>query len=327
MKIEQARLSLSATHDYSRVRELHYPAVAEFGQLLQTQEVSVLANRQTSAVAENERVRLVALIAALLTRMLALLAGRQETSADARQIVLRDNETTAGGGENVRPADRWTLSWQAQREEIIREHESSDFTAHGLILTADGRALDFSLDLSMCRDYVCVYQQQVSSALKLRDPLVINFAGNALQLAGKRFAFDLDQDGSEDALYALGSGSAYLVIDRDSNGRITDGSELVGGASGDGFADLAKFDDDGNRWIDEADAAFARLRLWSGDGGASSLRTLAEQGVGALYLGAVDTPFSVTDLANHTLAQIRATGLFLHENGAVGSLQQIDLAV
>ncbi|HPP47961.1 MAG TPA: hypothetical protein PLF25_10740 [Accumulibacter sp.] len=327
MRIDQAVLALSATHDYSRERELAYHAMPPFRQLLQSRATSEPATPAASGAAEHERGRLLTLIAALLTRMLALLAGRQETSRSGLQMALRDDGTTLGRSNVDQSADRWTLAWQAQREEIIREHESSDFTAHGLVLTADGRVLDFALDLSMCRDYQRVNQQTVSGALQLRDPLVVNFAGNALQLAGKRFAFDLDQDGRDEALYALGRGSAYLAIDRDSNGRINDGGELFGSTSGNAFADLAKLDDDGNHWIDEADAAFAKLRLWSGGERETTLHTLTEQGIGALYLGSVDTPFTITDPANRTLAQIRAAGLFLHENGSVGSLQQLDLAV
>lgn len=328
MKIDQVMLALSAAHDYSKVREVNYHALPTFEYLFRNQAAAPLATVSSPDAAENERVRLVSLIAALLTRMLALLAGREETMVNGLQIVLRDNGTAATERAHVgESGGQWTIPWQAQKVEITREHESSDFTAHGLVLTADGRSLDFSLDLSMCRDYLCVNQQLVSSALKLRDPLVVNFAGNAVQLAGKRFAFDLDQDGADDALYSLGSGSAYLAIDRDSNGRIDDGSELFGSTSGNGFSDLAKLDDDGNHWIDEADAAFAKLRLWSGGEGQQTLHTLVEQDIGALYLGSVDTPFTVTDSASRTLAQIRASGLFLHESGGVGNLQQIDLAI
>lgn len=325
MKIEQATVVLSASHDYRQVHEIDYHDLPTFSNLFNklTVDQPVLPS-----LADNERFRLVSLIAALLTRMLALLAGRQgvamnEPCLSRRVDGMRSSERTSVDEQG----SQWQISLQAQRNEMIHEHESSDFTAHGLILTADGRSLDFSLDLSMGRDLLFTSQQVVSSRLKLRDPLVVNFAGDAVQLAGRHFAFDLDQDGVDVMMPQLGGGSAYLVVDRDSNGRITHGGELFGAASGDGFADLARLDDDGNRWIDEADAAFAKLRLWSGGDGPQTLRTLPEQGLGALYLGSAETPFTLTDSTNRTLAQIRASGLFLHENGAVGSLQQVDFAV
>ena len=49
----------------------------------------------------------------------------------------------------------------------------------------------------------------------------------------------------------LGSGSGFLALDKNGNGKIDDGSELFGTKSGDGFADLAEYDSDGNGWIDE----------------------------------------------------------------------------
>ena len=73
---------------------------------------------------------------------------------------------------------------------------------------------------------------------------------------------------------------------------------------------------------------FALLRIWAPDGdGRDGLSTLAQRGVGALYLDSVDTPFSLTDSENRLLAQIRASGVYLREDGGVGTLQQVDLAV
>jgi hypothetical protein len=39
----------------------------------------------------------------------------------------------------------------------------------------------------------------------------------------------------------------------------------------------------------------------------------------------VDTPFSLKNNENELQGQVRATGLFLFENGGVGSMQQLDL--
>ena len=82
-------------------------------------------------------------------------------------------------------------------------------------------------------------------------------------------------------------------------------------------------DGDKNGWIDEADAAFSQLAVWSGD----SFNSLKQQGVGALYTAAVDAPFSLKTSSNELLGQIRAAGLYLSEAGAVGQMQQVDLAV
>jgi hypothetical protein len=94
-------------------------------------------------------------------------------------------------------------------------------------------------------------------------------------------------------------------------------------ASGNGFADLRRLDEDRNGWIDENDSAWRQLAVWSGEGFAS----LAERQVGALYTGAVDAPFTLKGEDNALLGQIRAAGLYLTEGGEVGHLQHVDLAV
>ena len=71
--------------------------------------------------------------------------------------------------------------------------------------------------------------------------------------------------------------------------------------------------------------AFSALEL--GQQGVFLLLMLAQRGVGALYLDSVETPFSLTDSENRLLAQVRASGVYLREDGGVGTLQQVDLAV
>jgi hypothetical protein len=160
------------------------------------------------------------------------------------------------------------------------------------------------------------------------DPLVVNFAGTAAQLSDVTFDFDLDGDGQTERLPALGSGSGFLTVDLNGDGKINDGGELFGPLSGDGFADLAQYDGDGNRWIDEADPIFGRLRLWQPDAdGAGTLVTLSQKQVGAIYLGQAETPFAVKNAQNELLGQVVSSGIYLAETGGVGSVQQVDLAV
>jgi len=120
----------------------------------------------------------------------------------------------------------------------------------------------------------------------------------------------------------------YLALDLNSNGKIDSGKELFGAVSGDGFAELARHDSDGNGWIDESDPVFKKMLVWTPDSqGKQALTSLAQHGVGALYLGKVETPFALKDSANQTLGAVRATGAYLAENGSAGVLQQIDLMV
>jgi hypothetical protein len=45
--------------------------------------------------------------------------------------------------------------------------------------------------------------------------------------------------------------SGLLVIDKNLDGKVNDGSELFGPSTGDGFEKLARYDEDRNGWIDE----------------------------------------------------------------------------
>ena len=159
------------------------------------------------------------------------------------------------------------------------------------------------------------------------DPLVINLDAPAADVKDQKFFFDLDADGHDEAISRLGAGSGFLALDKNGDGQINDGSELFGALSGDGFADLAKYDHDGNGWIDEADDIFDKLLIWSKDAnGNDQLVGLGKAGVGAIYLGAQNTQFSMNNAHNEVNAMVRQTGMFLYENGGIGTIQQLDLA-
>jgi len=99
--------------------------------------------------------------------------------------------------------------------------------------------------------------------VKKVDPLVLNFEGNRAELTGAKFAFDLDQDGEQEHISFVGSGSGILVLDRNKDGIVNDGSELFGPSTGNGFNELASLDGDENGWIDENDAAYQDLSVWT----------------------------------------------------------------
>ena len=138
----------------------------------------------------------------------------------------------------------------------------------------------------------------------------------------------MDADGTLDEISSLKAGNGFLALDKNDDGMINDGSELFGAMTGNGFAELAQYDLDGNGWIDEADEIYDKLKVWSVDAdGNPQLYTLRESDVGAICLASVPTQFSMTDEWNNVQAMVRSTGFFLHEStGKAGSVQQIDLA-
>lgn len=208
------------------------------------------------------------------------------------------------------------------------ETEVTSFEAQGSVMSADGRKIDFKMEMGMSRDYAEVQGTRRYSEFNFKDPLVVNLEGDAKDITTEKYDFDIDGDGEKDKISFAGRGSGFLSLDKNGDGKINDGTELFGTRSGDGFSDLAAYDDDGNGWIDENDKIFMKLLVWSKDkDGNDELVPIAKKGIGAIYLGRANTEFSIKDMDNNTQAVVRKTGIFLKESGEVGSIKQIDLAV
>lgn len=218
--------------------------------------------------------------------------------------------------------------FEYQRTETYYESEQLSYVATGVVKTADGKSIDFDVKLNMSREYMSQQSITVKAGDALIDPLVINYAGPAAELTTDRFEFDLDADGVVEKIPFLKSGSGFLALDKNEDGIINDGSELFGPQTGNGFAELEAYDEDGNQWIDEGDAVYDQLRIWTKDAeGKDQLTGLKQAGVGAIFLGNTEAEFGLKDAANQLLGQSRRAGIYLKENGGAGTVQQIDLAV
>lgn len=161
------------------------------------------------------------------------------------------------------------------------------------------------------------------------DPLVLDLAGNGFSTSGlsRPVRFDLDADGRMDSISVPTGDDALLALDRNGNGRIDDGRELFGDQHGaaNGFAELARFDDNGDGRIDAADAAdavFDQLRLLRFDAqGRQQLQTPGEAGVSAIDLRARDVSIALG--AYDRIAQL---GQFEFADGRSGQAADLLLA-
>lgn len=316
MRIQDSSIQLSASHEASSSRTLEIETTTSFRTLFRQ-----LAEDEGDEQAEALQ-RVQQLLQSLVDAILAAIDGKGSKAGGEK---IAGCELLDGGnqGSETAPARRAEVTWRQCTTETICESEKTTVCGKGKVNTADGRCLDLDFSWAMSRDYSAKRQSEESGTVVLKDPLVLNFAGNACTLTDQRVDFDLDADGRAESIPGIGAGSGYLVFDRNGNGKADDGSELFGAKSGNGFADLARLDDDHNGWIDEGDAAWSKLGLWSADG----YQSLTQRGVGALYTTAVDAPFALKNSDNELLGQIRAAGLYLSEAGEVGSMQQVDLAV
>ncbi len=260
------------------------------------------------------------------------LTGRRVQLLRAERVAgeLADPATTSAAG-TTDPAPRgvavpnWEVSFEQYRR--IEESEHTTVRASASVTTDAGATHEVHLELHMSRQFVQEHLLRVhlTAGGEPVDPLVVTLAPQMASFGDGVMHFDLDLDGQTNQVRMTAGASAYLVDDRDGDGRITDGSELFGPRTGDGFSELAELDEDGNGWIDAGDAAYHRLRLAVADGsGGVTLRGLAESGVAAIGVSAVASPFLVTD-ADGAIGQIRSTGMVLLESGHAGTVQHVDL--
>lgn len=263
----------------------------------------------------------------MLEKMFSYLTGH-EVKFQIPHLKLKKNTGNYNPQGHVSEDQRQGWGMIYHHESQYHEKETMDFQAQGIIKTADGKEIDIAVGLHMNREYYEAHQTTIKAGDALIDPLVLNFDGNAADLSQQKFEFDLDFDGTPDQISYLSSGSGYLALDANENGAIDSGKELFGPQSGHGFSELAEFDEDGNGWIDEGDRIFNQLRIWMiHEDGTNQLVGLGEKGVGAIYLGHTESLFQLKDAANDTHGQIRESGIFLNENGSVGTIQEIDLKV
>lgn len=278
----------------------------------------------------------------LLTRMIQALTGKkmkfvmpneymkdsfksEASRMEAQRFALR----LSGGSGNSGGSRGGVIGVRYESSEIHAESETMNFAATGTIRTADGREIQFSAALSMNREFVERTDKSFQKGvMNVCDPLVINFDSAGTDLTDTKFSFDLDCDGINDSISFVGEGSGFLALDINGDGVINDGSELFGTRSGDGFADLAAYDQDGNGWIDENDDIYDKLRIWTKDkDGNDRLMALGAKGIGAIYLGSTKSDFTVKNANNDSLGLVRKTGIFLKENGGVGTVQHVDLCL
>jgi Ca2+-binding RTX toxin-like protein len=108
----------------------------------------------------------------------------------------------------------------------------------------------------------------------LRDPLILDLDHDGLETTGlteNLVMFDHDGDGVKAASGWIKADDAFLVMDRNNNGTVDNGTELfgdatrlyTGGSAKDGFEALAQEDTNNDGKIDDLDKNWEKLSIWS----------------------------------------------------------------
>lgn len=254
-------------------------------------------------------------------------------SASAASVRYQETMALFSGGANgsVEPGiavgqSEFNGVWTRQviQSGFAAGQETTAFCSKGSVMTSDGRSIDFNISVEMSRSFAAAYEITGEEAI-YTDPLIINMDTSSAELADVSFRFDLDADGNAEEISGLDWGSGFLALDKNGDGTINNGSELFGARTGDGFGELAAYDQDGNGWIDENDDVFSKLSVWVKCGTEDArLLSLKEADVGAIFLGNQRTNYSLTGENGEEGARIRQTGIYLKESGSVGTVQHVD---
>lgn len=208
------------------------------------------------------------------------------------------------------------------------EEESMTFSSVGKAVTADGRTIEFNMEIEMSRAF-CESSEVLTKQTEvvMTDPLVISLDSNPVSVSDQKWRFDIDGNGTDDGISLLSKGSGFLAFDKNEDGKINNGTELFGAKTGNGFRELAEYDEDGNGWIDENDEVYSKLSVWiKDDTGNDKLIGLKQANVGAIYLANLSTDFSMkSERDNSHNAQLRRTGMYLTEDGMANTIQQLDM--
>ncbi|GAU76827.1 hypothetical protein [Fusibacter sp. 3D3] len=256
----------------------------------------------------------------LLEMFITALTGKEFKFSSIAKL-----DQSSGMSGSVSSGQQPNFGFKFSSSHEIYESEQMSFESNGVIKTADGREINFQMNLSYSREYYEKSETLIQIGGAMQDPLVLNLDGKGIAFGDDSIRLDINLDGKEDTFRRLASGSGFLALDRNGNGIIDDGTELFGPQTGSGFGELSAYDQDRNGWVDEDDEIFNSLKIWQVDArGNSKLLGLKESGVGAIYLGAVNSPYHIKE-GLETIANIKRSSVYLKEDGKSLAIHEIDL--
>ncbi|MCH8537006.1 MAG: hypothetical protein LAT66_04460 [Alkalimonas sp.] len=247
----------------------------------------------------------------LSQRQIELYAVPAEVAAQPVQVNQPPQATNAS--EQSVQVMEWELGYQAV---------SARFNGQMVMDTGETIAWDIEFNMEYSWANFRMSEQRLDN---LQDPLVISLNGMPAQLQGDSYSFDLFNTGVPVQLPNLAAQQFYLAYDKTGNGLIESGDELFGPKTGQGFAELAAHDLDGNGFIDQHDSLWQDLYLWRPDGQQLSME---QAQISAISVESVATAMPLFVHNTDELAgMLQRSSIFLDQQGQAGLVQQIDLVV
>jgi hypothetical protein len=305
---------------------------------LTTAQAAALTSNQVANLTTNQVAALeTADLAALKTSQIAALTTNQVSAGlTTDQIVaLTTGQVAALTTDQL--ANLTTNQVAALETADLRALKTNQIAA---LTTSQFNSLSTNQLVALTTTQVCALTTTQISALTtsqtnylpLVTPIMLDLTGSGINTLSisSGVQFDLNAIGHKIGTGWVGQGSGLLVMDRNGDGLINDGSELFGSstvlANGqkatNGYDALAALDTNSDNVISSADKGFADLEVWvdsnaDGISQASELKTLDSLGITSLNLATTSTSeknngnwvglassYTTVDGANHVMADV-----------------------
>jgi hypothetical protein len=312
---------------------LHAMSLTQFGQL-RPDQIAMLSAQQFGALTPIE-------VAALTPAHMAALEPWQISAMTASQLAMLGTEQVAAltpGGFGHLSAEQ-IPSLGAAEVGALKGNQINAMTTDALqaftpqqvaaMTTSELAGIDMNHVAAFTAGQRSAMSADQLNALAGASPLVLDLSGLGVQTvdAAHGISFDINATGQAQHIGWVGAGSGLLVLDRNGNGRIDDGSELFGTATRlangqlaeNGFQALAQLDSNHDGKLTAADAEFSHLKVWVGSSAQSAgqLKSLADLGIVELDLSALhsttlqqgnlvglEAGYTTQDGARHELADV-----------------------
>jgi hypothetical protein len=195
---------------------------------------------------------------------------------------------------------------------ILNGSSLSVISASGSITINNFSDGDLGISLS---ETETIDKKEISKDVFLEEdfcsPLVLDLNGNgnsSTRLNESSVYFDMDGDGFKERTAWVENGDGLLVLDKNANGTIDNGTELFGNftaladgnSADDGFSALLQHDENRDGKIDSNDAIYNQLNVWvdenqDGITDTGELKTLSQAGVASVNLNPYQSLMSYLD--------------------------------
>ncbi len=296
-------------------RSLTQPALLPSSHGISANAMAKSGSAETDAQSDTDKAQFNAVYSiGTIKRLLEQLTGEElQGWVDPAELNQALHGTVASEQPQNQNAAGVTIREWSYRYEAV----SADFS--GSVALEDGSSFSWSMQFAMSYEEFS-YSERTEQPMK--DPLVMSFNGRPVELSGQSSVFNLTDNAK--SIQQLAQGQYYLAKDSNNNGAVDSGRELFGPATGQGFAELASYDEDQNGLIDQQDPIWQSLWLWRPED--KGLYSLKDMGVAALSVDSIATPFNLRH-NNDIQGRLERSSIFITENKNVGLLQQIDLKV